>query len=274
MATGASRSRTLRSVTQRDLHEHRRALTAWGLGCLALALTMTALYPAVRGNPELARLHDSYPEALRALFDIGDLTSAVGFLRAELFSLTGPLLLVLLAVSWGSDLVAGEEERGTIDLLLANPISRRQVALEKWVALATGTVLVTACLGVGLAVGLPAAGMHLDAAHVLSAVVATGMLGLLFGSIAFALGAATGRRGLARGVTALLAVAAYLASTLSPLVHGLGALRQASPWYHALGVDPLATGFAAGHLLVLVGMTAAAVGTGLVAFDHRDLGTA
>ncbi len=100
------------------------------------------------------------------------------------------------------------------------------------------------------------------------------MLGLLFGSIAFALGAATGRRGLARGVTALLAVAAYLASTLSPLVHGLGALRQASPWFHALGVDPLATGFAAGHLLVLVGMTAAVVGAGLVAFDRRDLATA
>lgn len=235
---------------------------------------MTALYPAVRGNQQLAQLEQSYPRALRELFDVGDLTTAVGFLRAELFSFTGPLLVVLLGVLWGSDLVAGEEERGTIDILLANPISRREVLLEKWLALAAGIGVASLGLGVGLAVGLPAFSLQIGPARVVAAVLATGLLGLLFGSVALALGAGTGHRGLARGLTALLAVTAYLSSTLAGLVDWLGPLRTASPWYHALGVDPLANGFQAVHLLVLVGILGGVTLAGLVAFERRDLAVA
>lgn len=261
----------LHSVFERSVHEHGRSLAAWTLGCLALGLVMTAVYPAVRDNPQIAQLHETYPKALRALFDLEDLATPVGYLRAEVFSLTGPLLVVLLGVLWGSDLVAGEEDRGTIDLLLANPVSRRRVLLEKWAALAAGTGLVCLGLAAGLALGLAPFGLHVGVARLAAATVATGLLGLLFGSVAFALGAATGRRGLARGVTALLAVAAYLSSTLAALVGWLGPLRAASPWYHALGVDPLVTGFQAGHLLLLVGIVAVVVLGGLVAFDRRDL---
>lgn len=271
MARRRRRAVALHSVFERAVHEQARSLSSWTVSLFALSLVMTAMFPTIRGNPELARLHETYPKALRSLFDISDLTTAVGYVRAEVFSLTGPMLVVIFAVLWGSDLVAGEEDRGTIDILLANPITRRRVLLEKWAALVAGVGLACVGLGAGLGVGLPAFGMRIGASAVAAAVVATGLLALVFGTIALALGAATGRRGLARGITALLAVAAYLASTLASLVSWLGPVRAASPWYHALGVDPLVSGFEAWHLLVLVGITVAVVAAALAAFDRRDL---
>ena len=263
----------LHSVFERTLHEQRRALVGWSLGMVALAATMLALYPTVHGNEQFSKLIDSYPEAFKSFFGVADYTSGPGYLRAEVFSFMAPLLLVILAVLWGSDLTAGEEERGTIDVLMANPVSRRRVVAEKWAALSVGVAVVATSLGVVIAVAGPAVSLHVGWGPLWASVVASGILALLLGSLALALGAATGRRGMARGVTAMVAVAAYLLSSLAGLVSWLRPVRWLSPWYHALGVDPMATGFRPFHLAVLVVLVAACAVAALVAFDRRDLGT-
>ena len=97
------------------------------------------------------------------------------------------------------------------------------------------------------------------------------VLAVLFGTIALAVGAATGRRGVARGVAAVLAVVAYLVSSLGDLIGWIKAIRPASPWYHALGVDPLAKGFSLPHLAVPIGLTLVVMAIALYAFDRRDL---
>jgi beta-exotoxin I transport system permease protein len=266
-----SRSAELHSVFERTFHEQRRALYGWGAGMFLLALTITSLYPTIRGNPQLATLHETYPKALRSLFGITDLTTGVGFLRAELFSLVAPMLIVVLGILWGGDMIAGEEDRGTIDVLMANPISRRRVVLEKWAALVLGIAAAAAALGLGLVIGVPAAAMHVGWGPSVAAIVSTAMLGVLFGTVALTLSAATGRRGLARGTTAVLAVAAYLLSSLADLVSWLRPLRPLSPWYHALGIDPLASGFSPWHFFVLVVSTVLIVAVSVVTFERRDL---
>ena len=48
---------------------------------------------------------DSYPEALRAMFNIVEgvsLSSGPGFLHMELYSLVLPLLLIIFAVGFGA----------------------------------------------------------------------------------------------------------------------------------------------------------------------------
>lgn len=262
---------SLHSVFERTFHEHRRSVLGWSTGLLLLAVVMAAVYPTVRDNPALATLHETYPKALRSLFDITDLTTGVGFMRAEVFSLVAPALLIVMAVLWGGDLIAGEEDRGTIDILLANPVSRRRVLLEKWAALVVGVAASGAALAVGLAVAVSPARLHITAAGVAAAVVSVVVLALLFGTVALAVGAATGRRGVARGVAAVLAVVAYLVSSLGDLIGWIKAIRPASPWYHALGVDPLAKGFSLPHLAVPIGLTLVVMAIALYAFDRRDL---
>jgi ABC-2 type transport system permease protein len=229
------------------------------------------MYPTIRGNRQLVTLHETYPKALRSLFGINDLASGTGFLRAEIFSFVGPLLVIILAVLWGGDVIAGEEDRGTMDLLLANPVSRLRVVLEKWAALLVGVAVAAAGLAAGLEVGIAAASIDVGWQKVAAATVATALIGMLFGTVALTVGAATGRRGLARGLTAGLVVVAYLVSSLSDLVTWLRPIRPASPWYHALGTDPLGAGFQPWHLAVLVVATAVIAWVGVLAFGRRDL---
>lgn len=265
------RPASLHSVFERTLHEHRRSLLVWSSSLFVLAVIMAALYPTIRDNPQLATLHETYPKALRSLFGITDMTTGIGFMRAEVFSLTAPLLLIVLAVLWGGDLIAGEEDRGTIDILLANPVSRLRVLAEKWAALAAGVALTGAALAAGLAIAIPVVDLRINATGVAAAVVSVVVLALLFGTFALAVGAATGRRGLARGAAAVGAVASYLVSSLADLVGWLKPVRPASPWYQALGVDPLAHGFSAPHLLIPVALTALIMAGAVYAFNRRDL---
>lgn len=269
----ARRTARLRSTFWRYLHAERRALLGWSAGVAAYAFVMTAMFPTIRSSPDITNLYRSYPEALRVLFSIEDLGTGAGFIHTEIFSVVAPLLLTVFAVLWGSDLIAGEEDRGTVDLLMANPISRGRVLLEAWAALFVGLVVVAFALFVGLEAGNLAFACSLPTGGLTAACAATGLLAFCLGSIALALGAGSGGRGLARGATVAVLVVSYLVASLAELISWIRPLRPLSPWYHAMGVDPLGTGWRFWHLSVVVALAVAAVGLGLAAYRRRDLAT-
>ena len=113
--------------------------------------------------------------------------------------------------------------------------------------------------------------MGVPASHLLAASLTAGALGLTFGAIAFLLGAATGRRALSIGLTAALAVAAYLVNALAALVSGLGPLQKASPFYHYAVGDPLREGISPGHIAILVAIAIVAAVAGIALFERRDV---
>jgi ABC-2 type transport system permease protein len=259
------------SITERTVHEARRSLFGWMIGLSAYSIWLLAMYPTIRDNRDITSLLNSYPEALRTLFQLDDFTSGPGYLRGEVFSLMMPLLLILFGVLWGTDAIAGEEDRRTIDLLLANPVSRQRVVFEKLAGIVAGVAAAALTVGLVLGVGARIVGLDVGTDRLVATVVACLLLALTYASIGLAIGAGTGHRGAARGVTLTLAVAAYLVSSLASLVRWLRPVRPLSPWYHALGVDPMRNGFLWWHLAVLIVLTAAAVVAGTAAFDRRDL---
>ena len=142
------------------------------------------------------------PEAFRSLFATSgaDMSTPVGYIQLELMSFMGPMLVILYAVSQGSRAVAGEEDRRTMDLLLSSPVSRLRVLLEKAAAMVLGTALLAAALGLALVVEGRLFDMVLPADRVAAAMLHLTLLGLVFGAIALAVGAATGNLGLSRSV--------------------------------------------------------------------------
>ena len=181
-----------------------------------MAALMVAVYPSVRDNPALNKMVESYPEALKASSAFGgnvDYASGAGYLSSELFSFMVPLLLLVAAIGAGARATAGEEERGTLDLLLANPISRRRLVLEKLAALAAELVSSRSCSGWrcrrrrGRRYGrLGRAPGRRDRWR--------GLFAFAFGAIASLAGRAAGHRGVAIGVRRR-AVAAYLVNWLA-----------------------------------------------------------
>jgi ABC-2 type transport system permease protein len=126
-------------------------------------------------------------------------------------------------------------------------------------------------LWLALLVGVEHASMDVSAAHLAAATASAALLAAGFGAIAMLAGALSGHRGVAVGVSAAGAVAAYLVSSLAAIVDALRPLRQASPFYHYVASDPLRGGLELDHVGFLVAVAVVAAAAAVVAFDRRDL---
>lgn len=263
-------------VTLKSLRDLRRGFAWWAVGLAGMVALQVSVYPTVRDDSGFADLTESYPEVLQDLFGFGaekfDYTSAPGYLGIELFSLVVPLLLIIAAVAAGAAAIAGEEDRGTLDLLLSMPVSRRRVTAEKFLAMAAEVVGLGLVLLIALWAGVRLVDMGVSFANLAAAATGAVLLAVGFGSIALLLGAATGSRGAAVGVSAALAVAAYLVNSLAALVSQLEGVQKLTPFYHYEASDPLREGFSAGHLAVLLVIVVVAAAAAVVAIDRRDLG--
>jgi ABC-2 type transport system permease protein len=264
----------LHNVALKTLRDTGRALGWWSLGLVGLVALIAGVFPTVRDNTQLNELAKSYPEAIKGLVAFGgvvDYTSGPGYLGSELFAFMVPLLFLVAAIGAGARAVAGEEERGTLDLLLALPLSRRRLVVEKLVALLGELLLLGVVLWLALVVAAPLFDLGISAGHAAAAVLYVVALAFGFGAIAVLVGAATGHRGRAIGITAALAVAGYLVNSLASLVGVLDRIKEASPFFHYAATNPLQSGLEAGHLAFLVAVAAVAVVAAPFVFDRRDL---
>ena len=264
----------LRDVFLKSLRDLRRSFAWWTIGLAGYVALIASVYPTVRDNPDLEKLVESYPEALKAFVAFGgqfDFTSAAGYLGSELFSFMMPALFLVAAVGHGAGTLAGEEERGTIDLLLSSPLSRTRVALEKLAAMCVELAALGVVLWLALWVGARAFSMEVSVAHLASATALLVVLALAYGAIAFMVAAATGRKTLAIGLTVALAVGAYLVNSLASLVEVLEPFQKATPFYHYAVADPLRQGLDPWHTLFLLAVGAVAAAAGVLLFDRRDL---
>lgn len=265
--------RLLGSVYQKALRDQARALLGWSLGILGILLMMLAVYPSVAAEADsFQKLLESYPPAMRAFFGgFEEFTSPEGFFRTELTSSFFPVLFLVYAIGRAADLLAGEEERGDLELLLAHPVSRRRVALQKLAALATGLAALATLAWLVLVVGDLAMGLDIGAGKLALAFLLLFLLAAVFGGLAFGVGAAWGRKGLAVGVASGAAAAAFLLDGLARLEDALEPLALLSPWRHYAEADALVGTFEPWRGALLLGLALGSALAGIWRFDRRDI---
>lgn len=260
----------LRNVFAKTLRDQYRGLIGWGIGLTALVVVEVALWPSVRDIPDLGKFLENYPEALRELFDIGAMSTPAGFLNAELYSIVLPALFLVFAIGRGSRLVAGEERTSVLEVLLTMPVSRVRIFLEKAAALVASVLALGAALFVTTALATLIAGLDIPLRDLAGAAAAMVLLGVEHGSLALAVGAATGRRSLSIAVPATIAVAGYLLYALGAFVKSVEPWRVLSPFHQALEGGPIGAGIPAAYGLMVVGAALALV-LAVPVFDRRDV---
>lgn len=264
----------LRSVYRKTMWDRRRAMMWWTIGIVALAAMTVAFYPSIAADQEAyEQLLDAYPEELLSFFGIEDaseLASPEGFVNSQLYANVFPIMLFIFTIGMGTAVIAGEEDRRTMDLLLSHPISRDRVVLHAFGAMATLSGVLTAALLLVLVVANAPTGLDISIVGLLAANVGGWLLGLMFGVFALALGAVTGRRGLTIGLSAGVAVAAFFLYGLAPLVDALEPAQKLSPFWWFLGPKPLNDGFDI-MLLLMVAWIAVGVAVALWGFRRRDV---
>jgi ABC-2 type transport system permease protein len=255
----------------RSLDDRRRSLTVWCAGAAAYIAMIAAVFPSISGSPAIDKLVHQYPDVLKSMLGGSlNLSSGPGYMDAELFSLMLPLFALAMAIGTGAGTLAGEQEQGLLDTLLSYPVSRRQLLLGKAGALLLELAALCAAMLAGMLLAGAAFDMHLGLGRTAAAVTALGLLGVLHGWMALAVGAATRHRASAIGVPAGLAAAAYLIATLHTLASWLKPFRYASSFYYA-GQAPLQRGVDLVDLGVLAAEALVVLSVAVVVFDRRDL---
>ena len=108
-----------RSIWSKTLRDYRVAILAWGLGL--------ALFGAVdfaESTPTTLATVGSLAPLFRFLGDPYQIQTPEGFITWRIMELFVPLAICFWPILAGAHLVRGEEEGGSMEVLLATPRSR------------------------------------------------------------------------------------------------------------------------------------------------------
>jgi ABC-2 type transport system permease protein len=261
----------LRNVFAKTIRDLRWPTFWVALGMGGMTAYFAILFPTYSKILDMQSLLAKMGPVAKLFGAAGDVNTLTGFLHIELFSMILPALLVVLMAGMGSGFTAGEESKGTIDVLLSYPISRRRLVLEKSLAVFLAGTVAVAVTWLSGVVGAALSSSPLAADKLAAACVMLLLLSTVYGSLALAISAATGNRGAAIGVAVGLLVVTYLIDGLAAIVDGLNTIRWVSPFKYYMGNDPLRNGIDAGDAAVLAALTLIFLVVSVIAFERRDL---
>ena len=214
---------------------------------------------------------DAFPEEVIALFGGGSLSTPEAWYTLETFGLMAPLSVILVTAVMGAGALAGEESRRTMALLLSNPIPRSRIVLEKAVTMVLFGIAVGVATFAGVALGSVLGDLGMSVGNIAATATLQVLVGLVFGALALALSAGTGRTGVAVCGTAGAALVFHLLTSFANITGVVSALEWVSPFHYYLGSDPLMNGMDWGDAVALAVLAFALVGLSFVLFQRRDI---
>ena len=251
-----------------------KSVAIWGLVLGVFGVMMVAIFPGIASGPGLQQMSDALPQGMMRAAGVEDITSLgtiEGFLEAEIFGLVLPLALPFFAILAAAGAIAGAEESGTIDVLMSNPLSRWQLVVAYFVAIAISLVGILAIFGLFLWGSAQFIDAELPIGTVAEGVFGAWPLALFFGGLALLFSAIFHRRMLAVGIAGAVLVTMYFMDVLGSLVEDIEWVKNFSAIYHY--GSPLTEGIDwasfAGLTAVALFLAAAAV----FAFRRRDIYT-
>jgi len=255
------------SVTRLTLRLRLTSTVSAAVGLVVVMLVVGALFPAV--GDTIGKL--DIPTSVANLLGGADYGTITGWFRSEIAVIYAPLVIGALAITGASTAIAGEEEERILALVLAHPIRRSRLVVAKAAAIAVIVLIIGFAVWVGLIAGVAVGGGGITVAHITALAVQLVFFGFAVGALALALGAGTGRRSLAAGGAAAIAIVGWLVNSFAPLVSGIAWLRYVSLFYYYAGHDPLTRGIGATGIVVLGIVALALTAAAVVSFERRDL---
>lgn len=243
-------------------------LAAWGATLPVIYATFGADFRELVEQGYFGELFDVF-----AAFGGGSVFTLDGAVSLGLIHPIPLALVAVFAIGQPIAALAGERQRGTLEVLLARPLSRAQVALT---ALVATVILVVAGLAANLA-GVVVAANAFDVAADLRAdriLVAWGNAALLYvalAAITLAASASFDRVGPPLGIAIGVTLVGYAVEFLGSIWPDLAGLRPWSVFRYFQPAAILAGDADPRDAVVLVAVAAAATGIAVLVFGRRDL---
>ncbi|MDP2587433.1 MAG: ABC transporter permease subunit, partial [bacterium] len=202
---------------------------------LALNWIYVALFPTSQDQAEhLSEIYNTLPESIFAAFGAPDLafSSLEGFMATENFGLVWPLLVILIVAGLAGASLAGEIEKGTIELTLSRPVSRIQYFFSKYLT----TLLVVIIFSAVSILSVPLFAQMYDVPFAFNSYAVLAGAGALFGwaitAIAFLFAAFFSERGKVFFATGGILFVMYIGNVIAMLVDAFEPIKYGSLFYY------------------------------------------
>jgi ABC-2 type transport system permease protein len=230
------------------LRRLRGQILGWGGILLLIGLMTIPAYDVIAKNPDpIKQMLQQVPPEMLAFFaqssklqDLGKVNFAdpAVFLDMNIFSFL-PLILGFFAILLGSGLLVSDEENGTLDLVLAHPISRTSLFVGRLAAALVATLLVLALIWLGMVVPMIWSSLAVSSgALVLPFVSLLGVL-LLFAMLALLLSMLLPSRRVAAMTAGTLLVFSYFVTSLAKLNSSLKPVARLMPLRYYQSADAI-----------------------------------
>jgi ABC-2 type transport system permease protein len=257
-----------RNIWSKSLSDYRIVILAWGLG-----LGLFAAIDFAESTPATLAAVGSLTQLFHFLGDPYQIQTPEGFITWRIMGLFIPLAISFWPILAGARLVRGEEERGSMDVLLATPQSRMRLLLSKIGALLIALILIGVLFALGLFAGQAYLEGHADLVRALLTGLNLSLLAFFFGCLALLFSQFTTSRAVSAGwVSGLLLLSVLLDST-GRLLNGSW-VQYLSPFYYYNLNRPLIPGFPDQPLaaVLLASLAVLCVGASVILFVRRDIG--
>jgi ABC-2 type transport system permease protein len=123
----------------RYLKDKKNTIIGYVVGAIAFLEMYVSIFPFIqKQQAQLEAVMKTYPPEFFKAFGATDTTTLLGklegYLSTEHYNSIGLLLLLILAVSLANAIAINDVDKGTIELTLAQPVSRTKIFLSRYLA--------------------------------------------------------------------------------------------------------------------------------------------
>lgn len=254
-----------------ELAHMRGQILGWGVSLGLLGAYFTSVFNSFQAQMEqLKQVMGYFPPELFEFFGI-DIAALTPFrmLDIKFFSLM-PVILGIFATLTCSGLLAGDEEKGLLDLVLAHPLSRRALFFGKALAFVAALLGVTAIIWLSISLFMDRATLQVTPVQMLWPMVSLAANVLLFGGLALFLSMVLPSRRMASGVTMFVLIAGFFVKGMSEIEPSLKEVADFMPYAYYQGGEA-AFGLNVGWVAGLVAVAAAFALLAWWRFEKRDI---
>lgn len=259
------------SLLRHEIKKKIVAIVGWGIGLVAFGAIYIGVYPQMAEQmAELAQL--PMYEALGV-----SLGTFRGYLASTVFGFL-PLLLGIYTIGVSTETLAGEEGAGTLELILAMPLTRWKILSAKAAAIgvATAGIILIAAAGNALVLHATGQAVEIDVGPMtyFSVVLSTWPITIAFSMFALFVGTVVPSRRIAVVSVTVLFVASYFWENVCGMVESLESLKWISLFsYLDSTAEVFVRGVRPADVAVLLGATALFYLLALFFFARRNITT-
>jgi ABC-2 type transport system permease protein len=263
----------MRKLLYYELRARRWAMVGWGLGLAIFAGYIIILFEDFAEQLSGFNIEDI--AIYEMLGDFGDFSTFSGFVSAEVFTFL-PVLLAVYAIVNGTGTLAGEEDSGRLEPIIALPIPRWKLVITKFLALAIAILVILAIVALSTVIAFYALPDSVDTGSVEAADLAVATLAawpliMLFGALGLFLGAFFPTRRAATVTATIVLVVGYFGNNLAGLINFLGDVNFLFPFKYYSGRDTLLNGINIEDTLIMLGASAILLTLAVLAFQRRNV---